>query len=203
MNGTNCALTSDGAPVSVHTINGGSPLGTNPQRPELFRDNSIVIDGAGVPSSPIDVEPDGLTTVLHCVADVNANQTNTMKLAIADTADSEWDSEVFIAAGSVQANHPPVAADQSVATDQDTAAGVTLSATDADGDSLTYSVVTSPTHGTLSGSAPNLTYTPAAGYNGPDAFTFTAQTAARRLQYGDRKHRREAPGTGEPPTGRG
>ena len=43
-----------------------------------------------------------------------------------------------------------------------------------DGDPLTFSVVTSPTHGALSGTAPNLTYTPAADYNGPDSFTFKA-----------------------------
>ena len=34
-------------------------------------------------------------------------------------------------------------------------------------------MVTRPAHGTLSGTAPNLTYTPAANYNGPDSFTFT------------------------------
>jgi hypothetical protein len=34
--------------------------------------------------------------------------------------------------------------------------------------------LTVPTHGTLSGSAPNLTYTPNSGYVGPDAFTFRA-----------------------------
>src|SRR5581483_7170150 len=28
-------------------------------------------------------------------------------------------------------------------------------------------------HGTLSGTAPNVTYTPNAGYTGPDSFTFT------------------------------
>jgi hypothetical protein len=33
---------------------------------------------------------------------------------------------------------------------------------------------TSPQHGTLSGTAPNLTYTPASNYNGPDSFTYTA-----------------------------
>src|SRR5207253_1506115 len=46
--------------------------------------------------------------------------------------------------------------------------------TDADGDPLTYSVVAGPTHVSLSGTAPNLTYTPAANYNGPDSFTFKA-----------------------------
>ena len=41
-----------------------------------------------------------------------------------------------------------------------------------DGNPLTYSVVTQPGHGSLSGTAPNLTYTPAANYNGADSFTF-------------------------------
>src|SRR5205807_667785 len=71
-------------------------------------------------------------------------------------------------------NDGPVATAQSVTTNQDTAKAMTLTATDVDGDTLTYAVVTAPTHGTLSGVAPNLTYTPAAGYNGPDSFTFKA-----------------------------
>ena len=71
-------------------------------------------------------------------------------------------------------NHPPVAADGSVTTNEDTAAAVTLSASDPDGDPLRYSVLTGPSHGTLSGTGADRTYTPAANYNGPDAFTFTA-----------------------------
>jgi T5SS/PEP-CTERM-associated repeat protein len=38
----------------------------------------------------------------------------------------------------------------------------------------TFSVASAPAHGTLSGSAPNLTYTPLPGFNGADSFTFTA-----------------------------
>src|SRR5437588_812801 len=71
-------------------------------------------------------------------------------------------------------NDPPVANAQSVTTNQDTTKAITLTASDVDGDPLTYAVVTAPTHGTLSGTAPNLTYTPAAGYFGPDSFTFKA-----------------------------
>lgn len=40
------------------------------------------------------------------------------------------------------------------------------------GGTLTYTVVTPPAHGTLTGTAPDLTYTPATGYNGTDSFTF-------------------------------
>ena len=73
-----------------------------------------------------------------------------------------------------QTNQPPVANDQNVSTVQDTPVGVTLTATDPNNDTLTYSVVAGPVHGTLSGTAPNLTYTPAAGYTGADSFTFKA-----------------------------
>ncbi len=71
-------------------------------------------------------------------------------------------------------NRAPVATAQAVTTAEDAPVGVTLAGTDADGDALTYTVVTPPTHGTLSGTAPTLTYTPAANYHGSDAFTFTA-----------------------------
>src|SRR5207244_7161097 len=71
-------------------------------------------------------------------------------------------------------NHAPVANAQSVTTAEDTAKPITLTATDADGDTLTYAIVTAPAHGTLSGVAPAVTYTPAANYNGPDSFTFKA-----------------------------
>src|SRR3989442_8940445 len=71
-------------------------------------------------------------------------------------------------------NHAPVANAQAVTTLEDTAKAITLTAPDVDGDPLTYSVVTAPAHGTLSGAAPTLTYTPAANYNGTDSFTFKA-----------------------------
>lgn len=70
-------------------------------------------------------------------------------------------------------NDAPVAASQSVATDEDTPRNITLGATDVDSGSLTFTT-TAPEHGTLSGSGAGLTYTPAADYNGSDSFTFTA-----------------------------
>src|SRR5207249_4106762 len=71
-------------------------------------------------------------------------------------------------------NDAPVASNQAVVTDEDTAKTITLSASDTEGSPLNYAIVSGPAHGTLSGTAPNLTYTPAADYNGPDSFTFTA-----------------------------
>jgi VCBS repeat-containing protein len=71
-------------------------------------------------------------------------------------------------------NTPPVANNQTLTTAEDTAVGVTLTATDVDGDALSYSVSPGPAHGTLSGASPNLTYTPNAGFSGSDTFSFTA-----------------------------
>jgi len=70
-----------------------------------------------------------------------------------------------------------VASNQAVTATKNTAKPITLSATDANGDPLTYSIVAQPSHGTLSPSTPggpSRTYTPASGYVGPDSFTFKA-----------------------------
>jgi hypothetical protein len=69
-------------------------------------------------------------------------------------------------------NDAPVANALSLSTAEDTATAITLTGTDADGDTLLYSVLTAPAHGTLTGTAPNLTYAPATNYFGPDSFNF-------------------------------
>ena len=74
-------------------------------------------------------------------------------------------------------NAAPVASAQSVATPANTGTNLVLSATDIDGPSLTYSILTNPSHGTLSALSVNtgaVTYTPATNYSGTDGFTFTA-----------------------------
>ena len=74
----------------------------------------------------------------------------------------------------VDHNFPPVPTPQSVSVVMNTARAITLAAVDANGDALTYAVVTGPSHGSLTGTAPDLIYTPAAGYSGADSFTFRA-----------------------------
>ena len=69
-------------------------------------------------------------------------------------------------------NDAPAALAQSLSVDEDTPLPITLSGTDVDSANLTFSN-SAPSHGTLTGTAPNLTYTPAANYNGDDSFTFT------------------------------
>ncbi len=71
-------------------------------------------------------------------------------------------------------NEAPVAQDQSVFTQVDTPVDITLTATDTDGDALTYQVLSQPLHGALSGTTPNLTYIPHTNFAGSDSFTFKA-----------------------------
>ncbi len=75
-------------------------------------------------------------------------------------------------------NDAPAAQDQSVSTPEDTAKAITLTATDPEGSALTYAVVQGPTNGTISGTAPNLTYNPFANRFGVDSFTFRASDGA-------------------------
>jgi len=55
---------------------------------------------------------------------------------------------------------------------EDTPLAITLTGSDVEGDSLAYSVVTSPSHGTLTGSGANRIYQPATNFFGTDSFTF-------------------------------
>jgi VCBS repeat-containing protein len=72
-------------------------------------------------------------------------------------------------------NDAPVANDASVSVDEDTVLRDRVTATDPDGNPLTYRRVTGPAHGTLTLYANGtFAYRPAANYNGPDSFTFRA-----------------------------
>jgi LPXTG-motif cell wall-anchored protein len=173
VDGVNCATVPDPeggpdpVPVTVNTINKDA-------NPELFVSNSLEDD----PPAPHNTELDGFTTILPCAAHVSVGETHHLKLAIADTSDRSLDSTVIIQAGSLQINEPPVADDQDVLTTLDTPVDVTLTGSDPNGDPITFEVATEPEHGTLSGTAPDLTYTPDAGYVGPDSFTFTTNDGA-------------------------
>lgn len=72
------------------------------------------------------------------------------------------------------ANRAPSASGANLSATENTALSLTLSASDADGDTLSYAIVSQPSLGTLSGNAPSLTYTPLYGRTGQDSFTFKA-----------------------------
>ena len=108
VNGSNCAMVDEDR-VSINTINGGNPFGTNATRPELYRNNDLNDGGA-----TIDTEMDGLTVVLTCQSAVEAGESNHIELAIADATDSSLDSNVFLKAGSFSTTPPDEGTDLSV-----------------------------------------------------------------------------------------
>jgi hypothetical protein len=67
----------------------------------------------------------------------------------------------------------PAANGQTLSLEEDTTLGITLTGTETGSGIASFDVATQPTHGTLSGTAPNLVYTPNSHYHGPDQFTFT------------------------------
>lgn len=167
VNGTNYAtFDADGTNTAV-AINNINHL----RNTELYRDNPV-------DSGSFDTGLDGLTTVLGLSAPVQQGESNHIKLVIADRGDYAYDSAVLIQAGSFRSNTPPTAASQSLSTDIDTPLNITLAGTDAEGDPLTYSVLTQPENGTLSGDGPNLTFTPAEGFEGETSFTFSTNDGA-------------------------
>jgi autotransporter-associated beta strand protein len=95
-----------------------------------------------------------------------------------------WNSETYYYLGegmgkAMMAMLPPLnalpgATSQNVATPENTALPITLTGSDPEHSPLSYTIVTHPVHGTLSGEAPNVTYTPTANYHGPDSFTFAS-----------------------------
>ncbi|MEE4296585.1 MAG: Ig-like domain-containing protein, partial [Wenzhouxiangella sp.] len=69
-------------------------------------------------------------------------------------------------------NEPPVAESQTLTVEPDTPRLINLVASDPDGDPLTFLLRSPPGNGTLSGTPPNITYTPNMGFVGEDSFTF-------------------------------
>ncbi|MDF7826517.1 Ig-like domain-containing protein [Pontiellaceae bacterium B12227] len=92
-----------------------------------------------------------------------------------------WDGLAFSDPATISiavTNYVPTANSQQVITDAGTNVLITLTGTDPEGSNLTYTAG-SPANGSLSGTAPNLTYTPDEGFEGADSFTFTVNDGVR------------------------
>ncbi len=76
-------------------------------------------------------------------------------------------------------NATPVADPAQVTATEDTAKAIKVTGSDADaGDTLSYHYMSYPQHGSVSGTLPNVTYTPDKDYNGTDSFEFIANDGA-------------------------
>jgi hypothetical protein len=127
-------------------------------------------------SGSVTINPDDTVTY---VPNLNFNGPTTFTYTISDGRGGQSTATVSVTVNPV--NDPPVATDKAVTTTQNTAVSITLPASDPDGDSLTYEIVTPPVHGTLSnGTGASRTYTPVNGYVGLDSFTFKVRDPDNR-----------------------
>lgn len=113
LNGKNVALLpGTSTPVSINNVNGGNPLGNDPQNSIYYIDNAIGSATVMDPSAILRfnaLELDGLTVVMTVTVTVIPNEINRMRFAIADAGDSIFDSVVFIRAGSFGSKCSPPA----------------------------------------------------------------------------------------------
>ena len=103
VNGANAALMpGTNTAVSVNTVNDGDSQDSSIpiSNPQFFINNDFQFPTV----APLDTEMDGMTVVLSVQVPVNPSVTNHIKLAIADTGDHLFDSNVFIAAGSLNSS---------------------------------------------------------------------------------------------------
>ena len=112
------------------------------------------------------------TGVFTYTPDPDLNGTDTFSVTVGDTT---VEVTVTVDVSITAVADAPVADNATNSTIEDTAVGGTLTATDADGDALTYSLVTDAANGTaVVNAGGSYTYIPGADFNGADSFTFKA-----------------------------
>ena len=158
-----------------------APPTANPQSVTTPEDVplDIVLSGADPDGNPlgfqIDQQPSsgtisGTAPNVTYTPDPDFSGQDSFTFVVADGAIDSAPATVTITVTAV--NDAPVANPLALITDEDTPIAVALSGSDVDGDALTFSVVSTPSRGSLSGAVPDLTYTPDADAFGGDSFVF-------------------------------
>jgi N-acetylglucosamine-6-sulfatase len=127
--------------------------------------------GSAVLTLGVTIDADGTVASTGAVRGPTTFTGNGGSILVTDT---EGGADIYTVRQPLHLNHAPKAKALTLTTITDAAQPLTLLGEDPDGDAVTYTVdAPGPTHGSLSGVAPNTTYTPEAGYEGPDTFTYT------------------------------
>jgi hypothetical protein len=100
----------------------------------------------------------------------NANGTDSFMFRVSDGTNASAPATVSITITPI--NDPPAAGSATVQAVEDQVVQITLAASDPDRDVLTFQLLSAPTKGQITGTPPNLTFTPSLNASGPDSFTF-------------------------------
>lgn len=135
---------------------------------DIDGDSLLFILQTGAAHGTVTVNPDG---TFSYVPEANFHGSDLFTFVVSDGTATSAAATVSITVTSV--NDLPVAASVSISTDEDTPFAGTLTASDADGDALTFVLSTPAAHGTVSINADGtFSYTPDANFHGTDSFTF-------------------------------
>lgn len=132
---------------------------------------TVATDATTACQSDIDCKGDRICVQSQCVAPDDA--TNSTNNSTTDTTHNSGGT----GGSSGSSNYAPVVQNGTLAVPYNTATKAVLTGSDADADALTYTIVSNAAHGNVvigNTATGAYTYTPAAGYNGSDAFAFKA-----------------------------
>ena len=168
--------------ISITVISTNTPPVTQDQTFNLDEDSNLVLN-----LNAVDHENDSLTfQILNApqhgnlsgqhpnllyTPQANFNGVDSFSFLANDgTADSNTSTATLNVS---PVNDTPLGTPLNITTTEDTSVNITLTGTDIDNDALTYTTITQPIHGSLTGSPPDLNYQPNTNYHGIDSFTYS------------------------------
>lgn len=167
------------APVNDAPVANNQNTGTNEDAPLALTLTASDVDGPAltysIVSGPANGSLSGLNPTTGAVTYTPAANFNGADSFTFQASDGMLSATATVALTVASVNDAPVANNQNASTPQDTSLNLVLTGSDADGPALSYSILTGPANGSLSGLNPTtgaVTYQPNAGYYGADSFTF-------------------------------
>jgi PKD repeat protein len=170
----------DAFTVSQDTSNNTLNVLVNDSDPDAG--DSISISGVGTPDQGGSVSINGTNDALIYAPAAGFIGIETFSYTIKDAEEATDQATVTVTVSQVVVNHPPVANDDGFTVDensQNNTLNVLANDTDPDvGDTLTITGVGTPNHGgsvSINAAKDRLIYTPAAGFDGTETFSYTIQ----------------------------
>ncbi len=171
--------------LTVYAINDAPVITTQAKPLAVNQGESLPIPFEALTvTDPDNTYPDDFTLTVSAGSNYTVSGTNitpnahfTGDLPVnVSVSDGEASSNTFVLTVSVAStNTAPVAKDVTVTTEEGQPVKITLDASDAENDALTYSIVNNPDNGTLTAALGNvITYTPDENQSSSDSFTYKA-----------------------------
>ncbi|RIX82857.1 tandem-95 repeat protein [Acidovorax cavernicola] len=157
------------APNDTKTTNEDTPVSGQIVGSDVDGDTLTYTKGSDPAHGTVTVNPDGTYTYVPAT---NFNGTDSFTITVSDGKGGTTTSTITVTIDPV--NDAPTVPNYTKTTNEDTPVSGQVTGSDVDGDTLTYTKGSDPSHGTVTVN-PNgtYTYTPATNFNGTDSFTVT------------------------------